>query len=162
MKKQFHGYYKPTQKEFDQLWADAIFAFDANSLLHLYLYSEDTRGQLLHLLEQLQERVWLPYQAAEEYQRNRASNVVANANKYEELKGTIAKAKDALIEHKQHPFIPKELLSQFTKIIESVETALDDGGGKLKAYRHNDPIRDQLDAIFDGRVGEMFPAAELE
>ena len=36
MKDKFHGYYRPSEEYFANLWNDAIFAFDANTLLNLY------------------------------------------------------------------------------------------------------------------------------
>lgn len=43
MKKDFIGYYDLSDSELDQIWKDGIFSFDANTLLNLYRYSEETR-----------------------------------------------------------------------------------------------------------------------
>ena len=36
MKRDFHGFYKPTSDEFDAIWNDSIIVVDANVLLNLY------------------------------------------------------------------------------------------------------------------------------
>jgi hypothetical protein len=162
MKTKFHGYYTPTSDDFDKLWNDALFSFDANVLLHLYGYSERTRDEVLELLKQFRDKIWLSYQAADEYQRNRADEIHTSAKKYEELQATVTKVTKALTEHKQHPFIADDLLLRFSKVIEEVQNALEDGFAQLKAFRQTDPIRDKLDSIFDGRVGDALPPNELE
>ena len=43
MRKTFPGYYRPTEAEFRRLWDKCIFVLDANVLLNLYRYSEETR-----------------------------------------------------------------------------------------------------------------------
>jgi hypothetical protein len=76
VKKLFHQFYRPTESEFRKLWQSCFFAFDANVLLNLYGYSEETREQLLALLERLSARVFMPYQFVLEYQRNRAHAIM--------------------------------------------------------------------------------------
>lgn len=36
MRKLFAGYYRPTKKEFDRMWREGVFVFDANILLNIY------------------------------------------------------------------------------------------------------------------------------
>jgi predicted nucleic acid-binding protein len=60
MKGRFHGYYRPTDEEFEALWKDAIIVLDANVLLNQYSYSHETREEFLRLLSEMGERVWLP------------------------------------------------------------------------------------------------------
>jgi hypothetical protein len=39
MKKKFQEYYKPTDKELEELWENCIFIFDTSVILNLYQYS---------------------------------------------------------------------------------------------------------------------------
>ncbi len=63
MRELFPGYYRPTQEQFQQMWQECIFVFDANVLLNIYRYTSETREELFDILESLKERTWLPHQA---------------------------------------------------------------------------------------------------
>jgi PIN domain-containing protein len=71
MRDLFPGYYRPTQEQFQQMWRECIFVFDANVLLNIYRYSSDTRDELFDVLEHLKDRIWIPHQAMLEYHENR-------------------------------------------------------------------------------------------
>ena len=64
MKKNFPGFYRPTKEEFAELWATCIFVVDANVLLNLYRYTSKTADQLIGILKDISDRLWIPYQAA--------------------------------------------------------------------------------------------------
>ncbi|MEQ8996136.1 MAG: PIN-like domain-containing protein [Coleofasciculus sp. B1-GNL1-01] len=53
MRDLFPGYYQPTPEEFETLWQEAIFSFDANILLNIYRYSAETRERLFEIIERL-------------------------------------------------------------------------------------------------------------
>ena len=85
MKKEFHGYYKPTKSELEKLWKEAIFSFDANVLLNLYTYSPATSKEVLDLIGKYETRIWLPYQVAKEYHKNRIGIIQKEAKRYQEM-----------------------------------------------------------------------------
>jgi hypothetical protein len=51
MRTTFSHYYVPSDKDFAKLWDEAIFAFDANVLLNLYRYTDQTCAVLMSLME---------------------------------------------------------------------------------------------------------------
>jgi hypothetical protein len=71
MRKMFPGHYRPSEPEFRKLWDKCLFVLDANVLLNLYRYSGETRKKLLDIMGRIESRLWVPHQAALEYQRNR-------------------------------------------------------------------------------------------
>ncbi|WP_220493433.1 PIN-like domain-containing protein [Pseudoalteromonas sp. SR44-5] len=73
MKDLFPGHFKESQENLREVWDSCVFVFDANILLNLYRYSDATRNEFLSLLEKINDRVWLPHRAAEEYLNNRLS-----------------------------------------------------------------------------------------
>src|SRR6185437_6986843 len=50
MKSLFAGYYRPTPDEFNELWKNCIFVFDASVLLDLYRSTAKTRDVVLSIL----------------------------------------------------------------------------------------------------------------
>ena len=88
MIKGFEGYYDP---DFDKLWNEAVFVFDANVLLDLFRYSENTRNELLDILTNLKDRIWIPYQFMYEYHRNKMTVGYTATDEYGESKKQLEK-----------------------------------------------------------------------
>jgi hypothetical protein len=162
MKKKFRGYYKPTTEEFEALWDDALIILDANVLLNLYTYSAETWQELLHLLKEMNDRVWLPFQAAAEYHRNRCGIITKEARRYTEILGNLRGVRDALGARKRHPFIDIDLLKQFNELSSTIEDSLQVGEEAHRGLIRDDPICDQVTGIFEGRVGDSLSIEELE
>jgi len=68
-----------------KLWKDCTFVFDANILLNLYRYSRDTSDKLLYAFTELSNRIWLPYQVAYEFMKNRCEVIVEVRKKYDSI-----------------------------------------------------------------------------
>ncbi len=68
----FPGYYRRTKEELDRIWRDGIIVLDTNVLLNLYRYSERAREELLGVLRRVKDQLWIPYQVAEEFHRDRS------------------------------------------------------------------------------------------
>lgn len=74
-----------TNEEKESLWKDCTFVFDANILLNLYRYSRDTSDRLLNAFTELTDRIWLPYQVAFEFMKNRCEVIVEVRKKYDSI-----------------------------------------------------------------------------
>ena len=71
MRQIFGQHHKLNSSEQASLWSTCIFAFDANCLLNIYRYADSTRADLFRVLEGMKGRIWVPYQAAKEFYKNR-------------------------------------------------------------------------------------------
>jgi len=161
MKDRFHGYYRPTDEEFDALWEDAVIVVDANVLLNLYSYSHETREEFLQLLRDMSERVWLPYQAAAEFHKNRCRIILKEARRYREVIRTLQSTVSDLQATKHHPFIDTGLLANFEALSLKIEKTLNAGEQSHKSLLRDDPVRDCLTDIYAGRAGEPLSKEEL-
>lgn len=161
MKDLFPQYINFLKVDFAAVWANALFVFDTNVLLNLYRYQSKTRDELLTVLEQLSARIWIPYHAALEFQRNRLT-VIADQNKrFSDVRRTIEKSKvslfsdlDKLQLQKRHSLInPQSLTKGFDKLVSDFLSELD----KLEEAQQNltsaDPLLNKIEALFAGRVG---------
>ena len=157
----FQEYYRPTDAEFEALWANGIIAFDASVLLNLYNYSRPTAGTFLTVMETLEQPLWLPHHAALEYHRNRISTIVKSAKEYEEantLPALITKIKS----RRQGPFLSAALVERLEQLSIDLSSELDAEYHRIKALKSNDPIRDQLTELFEGKLGTAFTQAALD
>src|SRR5258708_3051295 len=161
MRKSFPGYYRPSEDEFRKLWGKCLFVLDANVLLNLYRYSEETRKKLIDILEQVETRIWVPHQAALEYQRNRLDVISAQREAYKQigqlLDDTAKKLEARLRSYKRHPLINGE------KLIASIKEVLRAKAGDLETVRQKHPdlvdrdlVREALTKLLDGKVGPPY------
>jgi hypothetical protein len=170
MKNLFPEYYQPTEEEFKKLWHESIFSFDANILLHVYRFTPQTRRKFLEILTKLKDRVWISHQVAYEYQRNRTKVILGQLNDYDKAISDLEKSfkikeiGKSLSQFKHHSYID-------TKFIEdTLSNAIEIIKDKLKKSKDNhpsdllinDPYRDLLEEIFDGKVGEAYEEKELK
>jgi hypothetical protein len=161
MKKHFPGYYRPTEQEFKKLWADALFILDANVLLNLYRYSWDTSKDFLDILKHVSDRLWVPHQAAHEYQKNRLNVIATQREAYESIVETLTTKKNELENelnsYIRHPLIDVNRLSSrvgrmFNRIIRELRKQRKIHPDLLQ----HDTIRDEVTAILKDRIGSSY------
>lgn len=91
----FEGYYDPTEDEIRKLWASALIVLDTNVLLNLYRFPDNARQEILALLKSQGHRLWIPYQVATEFQRNRLKVLRDEYDKAKALGAAVNKAHSA-------------------------------------------------------------------
>ena len=170
MKKLFSGYYHPTDKEFEKLWEECIFVFDANVLLNLYRYSPKTSTDMINILKNISDRVWIPHQTALEFHNHRLSIISEQVNSYSNIQDDIKKMQNKIsdtLHSKKHPFIKNsdKLLGSaekiFNKISGELEKRKEDYLASLKIDGNHDTILQEVTLIFDGKTGLEYPNDQL-
>jgi hypothetical protein len=167
MKKEFFGFYPPEEKETDDIWTEAIIAFDANTLLNLYRYSKSTRNDFLKTLNEYSERLWLPYQAGYEFHNNRISVIKSQEQTYNEIGNKLdefyEKLDNDLNTFKRHPFISIDKVKlEFSKKIEKVKSDLLKQSEKHPEYLKSDEILPSVTELFNEKIGEKYSDQELQ
>jgi len=165
MKKLFPGYYRPSEKEFAELWKTCLFAFDANVLLNLYRYTPETKTSLLAILEKVSDRIWLPHQPAFEYHNKRLPVIQQQMNAYDGVLEAVRKSRDELKgrlnSFARHPSIQiPEIMGTFNEALEKFEETLTRLKKEHPDIREDDPIMEAITRLFDGKVGG--PTLETE
>ena len=162
MKKYFPGYFYPSEREIKNLWDSCVFAVDANILLNLYRYSDETRNEFLRILESIKERLWLPHRAAQEYFNNRLSVIAQQEKAYEETIKTLENVHNDLRNARQHPFITERLMKRLGSVFDDVSKELHKNKEIHSKRAGSDKIQEALNTLFDGRVGYPFSDDKLE
>jgi len=75
VRKLFKEYYSPSKSEFDILWKEGAIVLDTNVLLRLHLFGKSTVDNIFSILDNLKDRLWLLFQVAEEFHRNRRDKI---------------------------------------------------------------------------------------
>lgn len=162
MKSKFPGYFKLTEKEINELWKNALFTLDANILLNLYRYSDETRDEFFKILNKLKTRIWIPHQSAQEFFNNRLSVISQQEKSYEEAILSLKTIEKEFQNSRQHPFLSDKLLSKFTSLNSEICEQLE-GNKKFHNSRiTEDDILSKIESLFDTRVGDELSEEELQ
>lgn len=158
MRNAIKEYIELSGQEKNDLWNIATFVFDTNVFLNLYRYSNKTREQLIKSFRWLKARIWMPYQVASEFCKDRYS-VIDEANRRFDTIGVEA---DRLIDSWK-----KELrLDSNDSDVEELNKYLRDWIAKKRDNNYltfsatDDKVFSVLLDLFDGKVGKPFSFEE--
>lgn len=170
----------PSEEDFQDLWDNCYFVFDANVLLNIYRFSPETRNEFLEILNNIKSRIWIPYQAAYEYHNNRLTVIRQQEKAYDELMNSLSGYSDDIFEilkkirshlksYKKHPFIDGDKYSkkfETISVIVELDEIIDDLKINMKnhpSYTFNqDELMEKLTILLDGKVGPKCSSNELE
>lgn len=169
MREKFVAYYRPTEEEFAELWEKCLFVVDANVLLDLYRYPQQVRHDFFKVFEQLSDRLWIPHQVGLEYQENRLSVIADQENKFKEVREIVEKSVQELTGKleklqlkKRHSTIdPSDLLSKIEKEVSTFMVQLDGLRRTQPDLISADTVRNRIDELLKGKVGEPFTQEKL-
>jgi hypothetical protein len=164
MRDLFPGYYQLSEEEFSELWNNCVFILDTNVILNLYRYNKQTCEDFITVLRKIEHRLWIPHQVALEFQKNRTTVIEEQENKFVSIEKILNEAKSSLKgEIRKFPSINHEsflekldkLFKEFLEETKLLETQ------QLKSEQ-KDFIRDIIDDIFKGKIGEPPTKEELK
>lgn len=156
MRAVFPAHFRPTSDELTALWRDSTFAIDANVLLNLYRYSTETRKELESALRSVQEKLFVPNQAAREFLRSRLSVTASQADEYTKAVKTITDLASTLQNKKKHPFLPENELPTFKQQVDRLVKLLEQQRDVLLTRMTKDEVLDFIQEISDQRTGQPF------
>lgn len=161
MKGLFPQYDASRQLDYKSAWQDAVFVFDTNVLLNLYRYQENTRDELLSVLLELSEKIWIPFHVALEFQRNRLKVISEQGKKFSEVRKSIEKIKSTIAAEaarlnlaKRHTLIDFDFLtSEFEILAKKFLIQLDNSQKTQQKLTGPDFLKDRIEELFESRVG---------
>ncbi|MFO0358824.1 MAG: PIN-like domain-containing protein [Sphingobacteriaceae bacterium] len=167
MKKEFIGYYNPSDKEISDAWNKGTFAFDANTLLNLYRYSENTRKDFLSALKAIKQKLFLPHQAALEFHSNRIGVIEGIGHSYDNLykifENNFEKNLEPQInQFKKHPVISIDQINKLhSEFLKKISSELEKQRKNHPDFKTKDEVLDQLTELFESATGKEFTKEEL-
>jgi RNA polymerase sigma factor (sigma-70 family) len=166
VRERFAGYYPLTSEEFDELWRRAAIVLDANAMLNLHRYPETTREELLRLLDEVADRVWVPHQAALEYHRNHPGVVTSQGTAIVELQGLVDTTKNRFLTEAGH--LKKRVGIDIGPLVELVSEALTEARewangqqGQVPRLDTQERTAERLGRILRDRIGPEYPLDRL-
>lgn len=171
MKSLFSEYYKLSAEEYNTIWNDALIVFDTNVLLDLYRYSADVSSDMISAMRAYSDRLWLPYQVAWEFHRNRIGIITGHIEAYNQLCSKldteISKAIDALKKkdnlYMSHPYIKFNLIEQsINNKVGLIKKNLMKQQEEYPIDIDNDSILEEITKLYAGKVGSYYSEADLK
>jgi hypothetical protein len=169
MREEFPGYYRHTDEERAELWKTAVVVPDANVLLTLYRLGEATQEKMLAIFRGLGERLFVPHQAALEFQCNRLAVIDDQLKAYDDLDKELEKLSTTVFQKlRRHPRLDREeLRDQVTGALAPIReeiATLNEAHPDPLLDGHplgEDSVRDALAEVLDDRIGARRDPAEL-
>lgn len=161
MKEHFGGFYSPSSAEFEKMWKEGLIVLDTNVLLNLYRIPEAAREELLTVLENFKDRIWIPHQVALEFQKRRLKVIFLERKRIEDMlslaESTVEKLKESVeslqIERHGVGLQPTPILDALAATNEKLIEAITAVQKSQLDVASSDPVRDRLDVILSGRIG---------
>lgn len=160
MRAQFREWYPIEADELGLTWSEGMVVLDSGALLGLYRMAEPTANFTLELMDWLEDRLWVPYQAAYEFHKNRLGVIEKQARAYEDLRDGLKKFPSKLEERVgRHGVLRSasffdEVRRKATELVRFVdELEAQHPWPPADRLNSSDPILKRLDQILDGRVG---------
>lgn len=162
MKDQFSGYYRPTDSDIERVWNEGAIVFDSSSLLNFYRYSEETCKSLFKVITHFEERLWIPYQVASEYHRNRLTVIKESEKLYTECSLSVKKLLATLESTRQHPFVATPLLHKTQNSLNELLKDIDKRAKEIASKYDTDEYYEKIAQLYMNRVGPPPDASQAE
>ncbi len=162
LRSRFVEYLNPTKEHLSDWWSNAILAFDTSILLNLYECSVTTRNEVFATMARLQDRLWLPHQAALEYHKRRQQVINEEIRRFTKVESDLEKMIAQLGQSNRAEITQPHIDEVFTEVTERAREEL----SKVRSVDFEDLEQDRiltrLVELFADNVGEPLSGPGLE
>lgn len=163
MKSRFIGFYKDILIDKQTIVGNAIIVVDTNVLLDIYRYSNETANQILEMLDNIKNQLWLPYQVAYEYHRDRNEKVLgSHIRTYASVIRSITNTKKELNDKRKHPFLNSNDINEIDNYLDKIVKILEKGKSNCSQLIKEDSYKKKIAELFDGRLGDDYSQEEKD
>jgi len=146
---------------YDSIWKNGTFVFDTNALLNMYRYQKTARNDLIHIMEKLSERIWIPYHVCLEYHRNKYDIISQHTSEIDNIKESIDTKVKSIDEQlnslKKRIRIDSDITQKFqaeiSKSMDDFFAQLDKLIQESKITHDNDIVIKEIYRLFEGKIG---------
>jgi hypothetical protein len=170
VREQFVAYYPPDPERRREFVTAGLVALDTNVLLDLYRMNTDAREDVLGLLRQVGDRLWVPHQAALEFHRNRFTVIYDQEQVLKKLQKDVADTGDKIMgivsNVRDHPIINRKALERviresFGEIRSYLEGLGQEPILSIQTAMDADPVLDAVTTLLADKVGPAYTPDEM-
>ncbi|GAA2299234.1 hypothetical protein GCM10010234_47280 [Streptomyces hawaiiensis] len=169
----YEEFWRKSQSSIDEAIETYQIVLDTNAVLNLYRMNASARGEYLHVLETIANRIWIPRQVADEFHRNRLSSVSAHIRALNDKSDAVMSSADSFVSSLRDfarlysiAGSAKAYIAPFSESIEKIKQAVkshvDEFDLSPERLVSDDPILRRLAVIFDNRVGVGIPSEQRQ
>jgi PIN like domain len=169
----FEAYQTPTDSDYLALLTSGLVVPDTNVLLNLYRYNEQTRNDLLSVLRELGDRLWVPHQVVTEFWRKRETVLQDprdTADCIQQLSANRERATNTFRAWANRVGLPQDravelsgvLTNAFDIVTQAVSELVDEHAAEFARDTNRDPVLIELEPILRGHVGKPLGETEYE
>ncbi|GGK65779.1 PIN domain-containing protein [Streptomyces flaveus] len=170
----FEGLWRRPAGDYKIATKSHLITLDTNVLLELYRFTPSARNELLDVIEQLRDRIWIPHQVASEYYSRRMDAVKDHLKLYDTIPNTLDELERKAIQE-LHILVKRCSLTESDKrnLIAPIEAGFKKARTEVERHANafdltltgvisDDPILSALARILDAKVGQPFKPEEAE
>lgn len=162
MKDAFPEFFVEEPSRQQKLWETCLFVLDTNVLLDLYRFSDSSRDALFKVMESLGDRLWIPYQVAQEYFDNRLKVIEDQTDAYAKSINGLKAAKEKFNSGSRHPFVSELVFNKFIESYDLMLKELQDNKRKYLSFIEEDVIKARIGTLLNGKVGRPYSIEQLQ
>lgn len=174
MKSNFAGFYSTPNEKLRDIWSadSTLFVFDTNCLLNLYRCEKHTRDDILGVMKKISNRIWIPFQVAYEYQKNRRVVIEESVKSLTKIKNYLSDiyTQNILSSGGVKKHLYNSLNDELHELQLKIKKPIDEYINKQIEQRikdkisisEHDFIRESIDSIILDRVGSLPTLEEIE
>ena len=162
----FPGYLGYEKEEIVDIWDNAVFFFDANSLLNFFEYKEKTFEDFVKVMTrpELNEKFHITYQAGLEFSRNKQERISKQINAHQSIKDEIQKSIKKMTDSIRSNYKNHSVIDAFA-LADSIKSAVDDEIKKMivPTLQQLSDHHEKIEKFIVGTIGERIsrkPATE--
>ncbi|MFI0152582.1 PIN domain-containing protein [Streptomyces lydicus] len=170
----FEGLWRRSTADYRNAVKGYLISVDTNVLLQLYRFTPEARGELLDVLSNLRDRLWIPHQVVAEYYARRVEAVKEHLNLYSSTPKSLGEQKAKSLQE-LHSFAKRCSMNEDERkrLIAPLEVAYSAVNSEIERHQSefdltlekvidDDPVLTALAKIFDGKTGAPFSEEESE
>lgn len=163
MRSRFIGFYKDFLIDKSELLKIATIVVDTNVLLDIYRYSKDTANQILQMMESLKVQLWMPYQVAYEYHKDRNEKVLGgHVRTYSQFIKSITDLESTFNEERKHPFLDDQDIIALKQNLANIKGILCRGKDNCSQLIREDEYKIRIADIYEGKLGDDYSDEDKE
>lgn len=157
MRSKFIGFYKEDFIDKEELLKKATIIVDTNVLLDVYRYSRETANQILQMLESIKGQLWMPYQVAYEYHKDRNDKVLGeHIRTYSQFIKKIDDFENLFNKERKHPFLDGNDVIALQQNLTAIKDILCRGKENCSQLIREDEYKSRIADLYENRLGEDY------
>lgn len=168
MKNKLKEYIPLSESKRKQIWKKGIFVLDANVLLNMCRYSKQSSDELIGIIENHKDKLWLPYQVGMEFFNNRIGVIEGIKNGFNQLLANVGRIDEILNEQLYFNKFRSDTAHNLDQLRLDITNFRKREEAKIRKWQKEfeesdkDAILNKILSLYNGKVGDDYNEAKLK